>query len=140
MEQVLPFLMENWLLIIMFLIVLVLIIRNEANPVVAGIRLLSPQETVAKINHENAVIFDIRSKELFTKTHIANAVHFPSSSTSFKKIQKYKKQPIILVCDLGQQAPKFGAKMKKEGFEQIFSLKGGLRAWKQDELPLKIKK
>ena len=43
---------------------------------------------------------------------------------------------IILVCETGGSSPSAGETLKKEGYKDIYILRGGINQWKMDNLPL----
>jgi rhodanese-related sulfurtransferase len=47
-----------------------------------------------------------------------------------------KDTPVILVCASGIRSKRAVAVAKKLGFEQAHSLAGGLKAWKEANLPV----
>ena len=51
-------------------------------------------------------------------------------------VAKNKSQPLILVCASGLRSKRAVAVAKKLGYEQAHSLTGGLKAWKEANLPV----
>ncbi|NIO39800.1 MAG: rhodanese-like domain-containing protein, partial [Burkholderiales bacterium] len=52
------------------------------------------------------------------------------------KIKKYKSRPILAVCDTGMTSSRAVDKLRKQGLESVYGLKGGINAWTQANLPL----
>ena len=52
-----------------------------------------------------------------------------------KKLEKFKSSPIIVTCATGIESPAAAASLVKHGFDAKV-LSGGLRGWKEAELPL----
>ena len=52
------------------------------------------------------------------------------------ELEKYKAKPVIVICESGSRSDKAAATLRKQGFGQVFSLSGGIGAWKQAGLPL----
>lgn len=140
MHELLLFIGEHWMLVLLFVVILGAIIWLETQGKVGGMSRLSPQESINKINRENAIVFDIRDRSAFDKGHIAHARNFSSSELGNKDLSKYKDRPIILVCNTGITASKMGSKLKAKGLQQLFFLQGGLNAWTSNNLPLVKKK
>lgn len=138
MDQILNFLVNHWILCSLFIIILLAIIRVESVGTVHGVKLINPQEVVQLINHQGGVIIDIRSEQTYTKGHILGSIFMTQQQINdqIKKLEKYKKKPIIMVCQMGQQSPKVGAILIKSGFEQVYGLRGGIQAWQAAELPV----
>ncbi len=51
-------------------------------------------------------------------------------------LAKQRKKTLLLVCDNGIASGRSAAELRKAGFEQAFSLRGGLNAWRQENLPV----
>ncbi|MGD9385464.1 MAG: rhodanese-like domain-containing protein [Thioalkalispiraceae bacterium] len=43
---------------------------------------------------------------------------------------------MIVGCKTGQRSGQACATLKKQGFEQVYNLSGGVTAWQADNLPL----
>lgn len=94
-------------------------------------------QAVQLINRQNAVVIDVRTKDIFRTGHIIDAIQINGSDlqTNNKKIERYRAKPIILVCENGNESQKIAALLLKQGYN-AYSLSGGLRAWTEAELPL----
>ncbi len=103
-----------------------------------GGRRLSPSDATRLINHEDAVIVDVRPDAEFGQGHILNAVHIPEAKLSDQlgKLRKYKQRPIITTCRTGQLSMRASNVLRKNGFENVYNLAGGLAAWEGANLPL----
>lgn len=99
-------------------------------------------EAVQLINRRDAVVVDVREAAEFADGHIANSRHIPAAQMAerVKELEKLKRQPIVVVCRTGPRAASACATLKKSGFEEVFTLKGGVMAWQQASLPLQKKK
>tara|TARA_B100000508_G_C11425586_1_gene260641 strand:- start:639 stop:1067 length:429 start_codon:yes stop_codon:yes gene_type:complete len=135
-NQLLIFGGQHWLLVSLAIILLALIVFYEGRR--ASGNGVSPQELVRAMNHDNAVILDLRGRDLYKKGHILNAEHFPQSTLDHQmnKLEKFKERPIVLVDADGMQARKVLEKFKKVSIEDVKVLTGGMRAWREASLPL----
>lgn len=138
MTELINFLWKHWLLSGGFGILLVLLLINEIRQQIVGRDQLDAQGTVRMINHNHAVLVDIRDPDSFAKAHIVGAINVPKEQFSEKVnlLNKYKEKPIILLCATGSTAPFIIVQLKKMGFEQVYCLAGGILAWQTDNLPL----
>ncbi|NKC16950.1 MAG: rhodanese-like domain-containing protein [Gammaproteobacteria bacterium] len=104
----------------------------------AGGNRLAPADAIRLINHEEAVVLDVRSDAEFQTGHIVGAVHIPEGQldTSMNRLQKYRSKPVITACRTGQRSAAVSAKLRNAGFEQVFNLSGGIVAWEGANLPL----
>ena len=66
-----------------------------------------------------------------------NARNFPVSKLDERmhEIEKYKERDIVLYCDSGMRTTRASAKLKKNGFEKLHVIAGGLTAWEKANLP-----
>ena len=137
MQEFIQFFAHHWFLSGLLVILLVLLIIEEARSK-GLLDQLSPQEMVQKLNHESAVIIDIRNRESFQDGHIVGAVNLPQAELAkdLSKLNKYKDRPLIIVCLTGQGAGKLVMQLKKQNFNNIFSLAGGIGAWKRAQMPM----
>ena len=103
-----------------------------------GVRKLSPMDATRLINHEDAVIIDVRTDGEFRQGHIVNAVNIPESQLGDRlgKLGKYRGRPVITTCRTGQISVKAGSRLVADGFEQVYNLNGGILAWEGASLPL----
>lgn len=103
-----------------------------------GLKKLSPMDATQLINREDAVVVDVRTDGEFNQGHIVNAVNIPKKSIEeqLTKLNKYRNRPIIMACRTGQVASGVGSTLRKNGFEQVYNLAGGLVAWEGANLPL----
>ncbi|OAI49481.1 hypothetical protein AYO45_02355 [Gammaproteobacteria bacterium SCGC AG-212-F23] len=98
---------------------------------------LSPAALVQVMNHQNAAIIDIRSQDAFLNGHIIGAISIPLRDISEKntKLEKFKSQPIVLICANGLDSVRIATSLKTQGF-QVNTLNGGMRAWIDAEMPI----
>lgn len=134
-EQLLEFVGNHMLLAGTFVVLLVLLIAHEAS---RGGRSVSPQELVDLVNRQDAVVIDLRDKREFEAGHIVDAIHVPQHAVGsrLEELAAYKERPVILACRTGQTAGAAGALLRKEGFEQVLRLGGGMMEWQNASLPL----
>ena len=131
------FLIDNWMLISIALAsggMLVLpLITGGMN---AGA--LSASRAVQLMNREKAVVVDVSEVAEFAAGHVVGAKNVPLSQLEEKLTGavKNKALSVILVCATGARANRAMAVAKKLGYEQAQVLGGGLKAWKEANLPL----
>jgi rhodanese-related sulfurtransferase len=103
-----------------------------------GFHGIHPAMATQLINRENALILDVREDNEYREGHIVNSLHIPVGylSDRMKELEKYKDRPIIVGCRSGQRSSQACATLKKQGFEAVYNLNGGIMAWKNDKLPL----
>ncbi len=99
---------------------------------------VSSQKLIDLFNRDEGCIVDIRPQADFDKGHITGSNHIPLAklSENNKQLENSKTKPIIVVCNAGIQANGACALLKKQGFEQVFKLQGGMQGWLADNLPI----
>ena len=99
---------------------------------------LSASGAVQLINRERAVVVDVSETEEFAAGHVGGAKNVPFGQLEEKlpAAVKNKALPVILVCATGSRSNRAVAVAKKLGYEQAQALGGGLKAWKEANLPL----
>jgi rhodanese-related sulfurtransferase len=98
---------------------------------------VSAADAVRLIN-KGALVIDVRKPEEFEKGHIVNARNVPLERVEQDKdaIHKQKSKILLAVCGDGATSGRAAGQLRKAGYENAFSLKGGLAGWRADNLPL----
>jgi rhodanese-related sulfurtransferase len=138
-EQIIEFSGNNLLLVTALIISILLLIQN----LMAGNKgNITPVEATAMINHDDAVIIDVRPAADYSKGHIINAVNIPASNllSQLTQLEKYKNRTIILSCRSGAQSSVALKQLTKQGYENVYNLKGGILNWQSENLPVTTKK
>ncbi len=131
------FLIDNWMLISIALASGgMLVWPMVASGMNAGA--LSASGAVTLINREKAVVVDVSEADEFASGHVGGAKNVPFSELEGKLAAavKNKALPLILVCATGARANRAVAVAKKLGYDQAQALGGGLKAWKEANLPV----
>lgn len=99
---------------------------------------LTASGAVQLINREKAVVVDVSEADEFAAGHVSGAKNVPFGELEDKLpgLVKNKALPLILVCASGARANRAVAVAKKLGYGQAQALGGGLKAWKEANLPL----
>ncbi|MFZ4062808.1 MAG: rhodanese-like domain-containing protein [Polynucleobacter sp.] len=99
---------------------------------------LSPTEATIWMNRRKAYVLDLRSEEAYKLGHLPGAKLISSAQllAGADKLKLDRKNPVILVCDSGNQSRKVIAEVQKLGFAEVASLDGGVQAWQAAALPL----
>jgi rhodanese-related sulfurtransferase len=136
MTQLLEFAGNNLILVSAFFFILAMLMVNFAQA--AGNKAVLPVEAVQLLNRENALPLDIRARDDFDAGHIINAVHIPAAEikTRSGELKKSADRPILVYCATGTRSVAAVKELTGAGFEQVYSLKGGISAWRADNLPL----
>ncbi|WP_077001083.1 rhodanese-like domain-containing protein [Variovorax sp. KK3] len=130
------FIVDNWMLILIALSSGAML----AWPLVRGANSgsLTAQGAVQLINRERAVLVDVREPEEFAAGHMTGAKNVPLAQLEEKLAAtvKNKTVPVLLVCASGSRAQRAVATAKKLGYEKAQAVAGGLKSWKEANLPV----
>jgi rhodanese-related sulfurtransferase len=88
--------------------------------------------------NSGAVLVDLRSANQFKDGHIAGARSLPGDQLNAdpKAIEKLAAKAVVLYCDDGATTGAAVRTLARAGAKNVFSLRGGLSAWKQENLPV----
>ena len=130
------FILDNWMLIAVALssgfFLLLPVVQGAA---ASG---LSPTEAVHCMNREKGVVIDVCGADEFAQGHIKGAVNVPLDELEARlgNAVKNKSTPVIMVCAAGARSKRAQGIAQKLGYEKVHSLHGGLKAWKEANLPV----
>lgn len=135
MMEFFTFISNHPFLVGAFLVLLVLFIRNEMN---RGGASVSAQELVNMVNNDDAVVLDVRDKAEFDQGHIVDAMNIPFANLEARldELKKFKDKPLVVACKMGQHAGSAGTVLRKNGFENVSRLQGGIAEWRGQNLPV----
>ncbi len=118
--------------------ILLLLAFDPGGRTVGGAAKIDPSQLPQLQNRKSAIVVDIRNQDEFENGHIEQALNLPLDSieTNLKKLNKYRGKPLILVCQSGTRTAKAVGILKKNAFEDLYVLDGGLTSWSKENLPL----
>ena len=89
----------------------------------------------------NAVLIDVREFFEFKKSRIDHAINIPSSGNLDAPADTLNKESsLFLYCTSGFRSKRVAKHFYDEGFLKLYSLDGGITAWKKEGLPVNKKK
>ncbi len=137
MEKLPEFIANHLFLVSLFVAISSLLFWNIFFSAMGASQIV-PAEVTSLINHEDAELLDIRSAKDFEKGHIINAVNIDMATLGDreKELNKYKDKTVVICCAQGQESIRVARNLKTKGFEKLYSLKGGISAWQNANLPL----
>ncbi|HET7921380.1 MAG TPA: rhodanese-like domain-containing protein [Gammaproteobacteria bacterium] len=100
-------------------------------------REVPPAEAVRLIN-QGAAVLDLRAAKNFDSGHVIGARNIPGAELDGRlpELDKFREQPLLVYCQSGNTSHAHAAALAKAGFQQVFSLKGGIAAWQSENFPL----
>jgi rhodanese-related sulfurtransferase len=126
-----PWLAGGAVLAIALVIVYELRARSESFATV------SPQETVRLLN-QGAYVIDLRPAEAYATGHVAGAKQMTGDQIlkANETLKKQKEKVVVVYDDTGSLGASAVRQLAAQGFTKAFSLRGGIAAWRAENLPL----
>ena len=130
------FIIDNWMLFAVALGSATMLFLPQIKGAAGGT--LTSAGAVQLMNREKAVVIDVSEPEEFALGHMNNAKNVPFGQLEDKLASqvKNKELPLILVCASGARSNRAVSVAKKLGFTNVQALAGGLKSWKEANLPL----
>jgi rhodanese-related sulfurtransferase len=137
MDHLAQYIQMNHWLVIATAAVLALVIVFEIRAHAEGLATVSPQDAIRLMNR-GAVVIDLRAAEQYVAGHLTGARRLDGEQIlkAGDTLKKYKQKPLIVYDETGSLGTSAARQLKAQGFEQAFNLRGGLAAWRADNLPL----
>jgi rhodanese-related sulfurtransferase len=101
-------------------------------------RRASALQATQLINRGKTTIVDVRTPEEFATGHLRDAKNIPLADLSKRigELDKSKTKTVVVVCQTGARSDKAVRQLTAAGFEDAYSLEGGLAAWQAANLPV----
>jgi rhodanese-related sulfurtransferase len=105
--------------------------RNE------NISAVSPQDVVRLMN-QGAMVIDLRPAEAFATGHVAGARQMSGEQIlkANETLKKQKEKVVVVYDDTGSLGASAVRQLAAQGFTKAFNLRGGIAAWRAENLPL----
>lgn len=101
-----------------------------------------PQWTVWDLQKQiekdrDLIVLDVRQPKEWANGHIENAEHITGAEIpeDYSKLPKGKQ--IAVICGSGYRSSVAGSFLQSKGYEKVFSVIGGMSAWKNEGFPVK---
>lgn len=115
--------------------------RTEQNSVQDQFQEIDFNEFQTKAQNPKAIIIDVREpEELIEDGYIANSTNIPVGSIEeqwYNIIKTNKDTPILTYCRSGIRSAKAATILINMGYKNVYSLKGGITSWKENNQPIK---
>lgn len=134
---IVDFLITNWYLFLMaalsgaFLFFPKLMGDNSGNGMELG-------EAILKMNREKGVLIDVREPDEYAKVYVAQSKNIPMGRIAEKLpgSVKNKALPVLFICASGARTGKAVKIAKQLGYENAYSVAGGMRSWVEANMPV----
>jgi rhodanese-related sulfurtransferase len=98
---------------------------------------VSPQDMVRLMN-QGALLIDLRLPEQYTAGHVGGARQMTGEQIlkAGETLKKYKEKTVVVYDDTGSLGASAVRQLAAQGFTKAFNLRGGLTAWRNENLPI----
>lgn len=137
MNRLLEYTTHHPFLIAATAILAVLAIVIEIRERAKGSSLIGTADAVRLVN-AGALVLDVRDAKDYEAGHIIDARSIPAGEVAERvdTLKKYKEKPVVICCESGFASASAAKTLKAQGFSKVATLRGGLRTWRQENLPL----
>jgi rhodanese-related sulfurtransferase len=137
MQRLLEYVANHPLLVGATLLLALLAAAYEWSRARGGGQSVGPNEAVQLMN-QGAVVLDVRSRDQYEAGHLIDARNVPSAdlAQSVETLKKFRDKPVLTCCETGMTASAAARVLREQGFSKVASLRGGLQAWRAENLPL----
>jgi rhodanese-related sulfurtransferase len=101
---------------------------------------LEPRQVEELMSGSGPLIMDLRSPSVFMAKpgHIRGSVNIPLAilAREIDRFDPAEKRPVVLVDATDELSHRAFLLLKAKGFGWVYVLKGGMKAWKRDGLPM----
>lgn len=131
------FIQHNFAIIALVLVSGAMLIWPIIGRRLSGVQEVGTMEATQLINHQNAIVLDVREDSEFYAGHVPHSVHVPLGQLAkHAELEKYKSRPVIAICRSGMRSGRACNVLRKNGFEQVYNLAGGITAWERANMPM----
>jgi rhodanese-related sulfurtransferase len=96
---------------------------------VKGITNISVQEAKDKLKDNNVQFIDVRTPGEYKANHRKPFKNIPLSNLPSKLDTLDKEKEIVVICQSGMRSARAAKILKKQGFQKIYNVRGGMSAW-----------
>jgi rhodanese-related sulfurtransferase len=124
---------EPWAAVVAALLLIVFELRARAEDLAS----VSPQDLVRLIN-QGVLVIDLRAAEQYKSGHVSGARQMNGEQIlkAADTLKKHREKTIVVYDETGSLGNSAVRQLTSQGFTKAFNLKGGLAAWRSENLPL----
>ncbi|WP_102027650.1 rhodanese-like domain-containing protein [Salirhabdus sp. Marseille-P4669] len=116
--------MMQWIFIGLILVFLVFRFKP-----VKGITHITTQEAKAKSKEKNVQFVDVRTPGEYKARSSKIFKNIPLQQLAGRTSELDKEKEVVVICQSGMRSMQAAKLLKKQGFEKVTNVKGGMNAW-----------
>ncbi|HEY0634132.1 MAG TPA: rhodanese-like domain-containing protein [Gammaproteobacteria bacterium] len=138
MQQFFEFALRHWDLFLALFMILAMMFGGGVVRRLRGFQETDALSAVQLINHDNALLLDVREESEFREGHILNARHIPLGTLQKRlgELEPFKDKPVLVYCRSGHRSASACGALRRHGFQSVTNLKGGIMAWQNAGMPV----
>jgi rhodanese-related sulfurtransferase len=101
-----------------------------------GVRELEPGEVKVLLDAGKILLIDVREPDEYLVERIPGALLYPLSTFNALALPPDESRSVVFHCGSGKRSMLAAHRRKACGIAAVAHMKGGIAAWKEDELPV----
>jgi len=94
-----------------------------------GITNLTVREAKDKLKDKNVQFIDVRTPQEYKANHRKPFKNIPLSNLRSHAGKLDKDREVVVICQSGMRSMQAAKLLKKQGFENVYNVKGGMNSW-----------
>lgn len=115
-----------WVLVGVFLLWTVYRLMTPAK----GVKSISTDELKSQLGTKDKQYIDVRTPGEFKGNHIKEFKNIPLNDLSKRMNELAKDKEVLVICQSGMRSSKASQLLKKNGFEQVTNIRGGMSSYR----------
>ncbi|WP_033829713.1 rhodanese-like domain-containing protein [Bacillus andreraoultii] len=95
-----------------------------------GITNITVEQAKNKFQDRNVQFIDVRTPSEYKSNHRPQFKNIPLSDLPGRTSKLDKNKEVVVICQSGMRSAKAAKILKKQGFQKIYNVRGGMNAWK----------
>lgn len=96
---------------------------------VKGVMNITTQEAKTKLNDKNVQFIDVRTPGEYKENHRKPFKNIPLTQLAKQSKELNKDKEVVVICQTGMRSMRASKILKKQGFEKVANVKGGMSTW-----------
>lgn len=99
-------------------------------------REITPKELKTRLDAGEAIdIIDVREDWELQQSHLESAIHIPMNDIPEALDRIPRDRPVVIMCHMGSRSAMVANWMQKQGYDNVYSLAGGIERWAEEVDP-----
>src|SRR5690625_2559769 len=94
-----------------------------------GVANIKAQEAKDKFKEKDVQFIDVRTPGEYKKNHHKQFKNIPLNNLAGRTDELDKDKEVVIICQSGMRSARAAKMLKKQGFEKVSNVKGGMGAW-----------